>query len=57
MLKLAVIATALAATVHGHGDHEHDQERMAGPLKSLWYNSLPGDGGKQVRIFLPRQRP
>lgn len=48
MLKLATLATALAATVSAHGDHK-DQEPLAGPHKGLWYNSLPGDGGKQVR--------
>ena len=38
------VALALA-----HGDH--DQKPMAGPHKSLWYNTrnaLPGDGGTQV---------
>ena len=48
MLKLATLFTALAATVSAHGDHDHDQEPLAGPHKGLWYNSLPGDGGKQV---------
>lgn len=38
---------ALAAAVQAHGDHE--QEPIAGPHKSLWYNTLPGDGGTQVR--------
>ncbi|KAF1345316.1 arginase family-domain-containing protein [Delphinella strobiligena] len=47
MLKLATLATALAATVSAHGDHK-DQEPLAGPHKGLWYNSLPGDGGKQA---------
>ncbi|KAL1305064.1 hypothetical protein AAFC00_002002 [Neodothiora populina] len=48
MLKLTAVVAALAATVAAHGDHEHEQEPIAGPLKSLWYNSLPGDGGKQA---------
>lgn len=48
MLKLATLLAALVAFGHGHGDHGHEQEPIAGPLKSLWYNSLPGDGGTQV---------
>ena len=38
---------SLANVVFGHGDHA-DQIPMAGPHKSLWYNTLPGDGGTQV---------
>lgn len=49
MLRLATFVTALAASVAAHGDHDHVQEPLAGPLQSLWYNQLPGDGGKQVR--------
>lgn len=37
---------ALTALVAAHGDH--DQEPMEGPHKSLWYNTLPGDGGTQA---------
>jgi len=48
MLKLTTFVAALAATVTAHGDHDKDQEPLAGPHKSLWYNTLPGDGGKQV---------
>ena len=43
-LALAGFITAAAA----HGDHS--QTPLAGPHKSLWYNTLPGDGGTQVRI-------
>ena len=39
---------AFAATVAAHGDHT--QEPIAGPHKSLWYNTLPGDGGTQVHF-------
>jgi hypothetical protein len=39
-----------AAAVAAHGDHDHDQEPLAGPLEGLWYNTLPGDGGKQVGL-------
>ena len=48
MFKLVTAVAALAATVSAHGDHEHDQEPIAGPHQGLWYNSLPGDGGKQA---------
>ena len=37
---------ALTALVAAHGDH--DQTTIEGPHKSLWYNTLPGDGGTQV---------
>lgn len=37
---------ALASAVAAHGDH--DQTPISGPHKSLWYNTLPGDGGTQV---------
>ena len=48
MLRLAVVALAgCAAGVVAHGDHG-DQKPIAGPHKSLWYNTLPGDGGTQV---------
>lgn len=45
-MKLLGTLIALAAAVSAHGDHE--QEPIAGPHKSLWYNTLPGDGGTQV---------
>ena len=48
MLKLFSTAAALAAVVTAHGDHDHEQDPIAGPHKSLWYNALPGDGGTQV---------
>lgn len=48
MLKLAVTAAAaLAAGALAHGDHD-GQKPIAGPHKSLWYNTLPGDGGTQA---------
>ena len=41
---------SFAATIAAHGDHGHDQDPLNGPHEGLWYNTLPGDGGKQVRI-------
>lgn len=41
---------AAAALVAAHGDHEH-QTPIEGPHKSLWYNTLPGDGGTQVGVI------
>lgn len=38
---------ALAGCVLAHGNH--DQTPIEGPHKGLWYNTLPGDGGTQVR--------
>lgn len=51
IMKLSVsVVFSLAALIAGH-DH-HDQAPIVGPHKSLWYNTLPGDGGTQVRSFL-----
>jgi len=46
MLSSLVVVTAFAAAACAHADH--DQTPIAGPHKSLWYNTLPGDGGTQV---------
>lgn len=46
MLRLLSTLAAIAATASAHGDH--DQEPISGPHKSLWYNTLPGDGGTQA---------
>ncbi|EMC95089.1 hypothetical protein BAUCODRAFT_525547 [Baudoinia panamericana UAMH 10762] len=48
MLNVLAVGAALAAAVCAHGDHGHDQEPIAGPHKSLWYNTLPGDGETQA---------
>ncbi|CRG92397.1 agmatinase [Talaromyces islandicus] len=37
---------ALASLAVAHGNHQ--QVPMSGPHKQLWYNTLPGDGGKQA---------
>lgn len=47
--SLNFILLSLASVIRAHGDHELSQEPIAGPHKSLWYNTLPGDGGTQVR--------
>jgi hypothetical protein len=47
MLFRALAVVSLSAVALGHGDHEH-QTPISGPHKSLWYNTLPGDGGTQV---------
>ena len=44
---LLPIAGAVAG-VCAHGDH--GQVPIAGPHASLWYNTLPGDGGTQVGL-------
>lgn len=45
---------ALSVLAAGHGDHS--QTPLAGPHQSLWYNTLPGDGGTQVRdVFLSQK--
>lgn len=41
---LAVVVFVHRCTAHS----SHDQAPIAGPHKSLWYNTLPGDGGTQV---------
>jgi agmatinase len=40
----------LLAVATAHSDHS--QVPIEGPHKSLWYNTLPGDGGTQVMIVL-----
>jgi hypothetical protein len=47
MLSTALTVALLAVGVIAHGDHA-EQKPVAGPHKSLWYNTLPGDGGTQV---------
>ncbi|KAF9739075.1 hypothetical protein PMIN06_005322 [Paraphaeosphaeria minitans] len=47
MFSWTSIYVALVATVAAHGVHE-DQSPILGPHQSLWYNTLPGDGGRQA---------
>lgn len=46
---------ALAASARAHAGHA-DQEPLEGPHKSLWYNTLPGDGGTQVTTLSKTQK-
>jgi hypothetical protein len=52
MLSCLLAALALVSSVFSHGDHEH-QTPVSGPHKSLWYNTIPGDGGTQVGDTFP----
>ncbi|KAF1359927.1 Arginase/deacetylase [Lizonia empirigonia] len=47
-MKFSSAILGFAAAVAAHGDHDHDQEPLSGPLEGLWYNTLPGDGGTQA---------
>ncbi|KAI0528285.1 hypothetical protein F5B22DRAFT_29893 [Xylaria bambusicola] len=42
-----LVAFGYVASVTGH-DLGGDQTPLSGPHGSLWYNNLPGDGGKQA---------
>ncbi|KAK7943950.1 uncharacterized protein PG986_013063 [Apiospora aurea] len=46
MMHSTLLALGLAAVASAHGSH--DQKPISGPHKGLWYNNLPGDGGKQA---------
>merc|ERR1712000_85771 len=48
MLLNSLALLACASCALAHGDHGQDQTPISGPHKSLWYNNLPGDGGKQA---------
>ena len=49
---ISLLAAVTLPVVVAHSDHGNEQTKI-GPHKSLWYNTLPGDGGTQVR----RQSP
>lgn len=49
MANLALCLATFATAVFAHSGHSIDQEPLAGPYEKLWYNTLPGDGGTQVR--------
>jgi hypothetical protein len=46
----SIALLSLAGSVVSHGHHD-DQSPLLGPHKSLWYNTLPGDGGTQVHFL------
>lgn len=46
IMRSFVALASLLAVVCAHEDH--DQAVFEGPHEGLWYNTLPGDGGKQV---------
>lgn len=46
---LEILLLSLAPIVQAHGEHDPSQKPISGPHKRLWYNTLPGDGGTQVR--------
>ncbi|OCT44490.1 putative agmatinase 1 [Cladophialophora carrionii] len=46
MLLTVALAAACASCALAHGSH--DQTPVSGPHRSLWYNTLPGDGGTQA---------
>lgn len=48
-MKLSSALLSVATAVAAHSDHDHDQTPLEGPHEGLWYNTLPGDGGTQVR--------
>ena len=48
MFSKSSLFAVIVAVATAHGVHE-DQSPILGPHESLWYNTLPGDGGTQVR--------
>jgi len=48
LASLELFLLGLVTFAQAHVDHNSQQEPIVGPHKSLWYNTLPGDGGTQV---------
>lgn len=46
MIASTLSLLALSAIASAHSDHR--QKAIAGPHQSLWYNTIPGDGGTQA---------
>ncbi|KAI0466727.1 arginase family-domain-containing protein [Xylaria cf. heliscus] len=46
-MRTIIVAFGIAIGVAGHDTQSH-QSSLSGPHQSLWYNTLPGDGGKQA---------
>lgn len=53
MVAGRLLSLFLAATAAAHSGHDDEQTVIAGPHQSLWYNTLPGDGGTQVGHLHP----
>lgn len=52
MVSSAILIFGWVTFAAAHAGHE--QKSLAGPHQSLWYNTLPGDGGTQViQILCP----
>ncbi|KAH7134634.1 arginase family-domain-containing protein [Dactylonectria estremocensis] len=47
MISTTIFTLSFAALAAAHAGHEK-QVPILGPLQSLWYNALPGDGGTQA---------
>ena len=45
-MHATILALSWATLAVAHAGHE--QKTIAGPHQSLWYNTLPGDGGTQA---------
>ena len=46
MLSTTFLALSWASTILAHAGHE--QKPVSGPHQSLWYQTIPGDGGTQA---------
>ncbi|KAI1133296.1 arginase family-domain-containing protein [Nemania abortiva] len=46
-MRVTLAVLGIVASVAGH-DHSNEQTVLSGPHRSLWYNTLPGDGGTQA---------
>lgn len=51
MMALLRLAFMYSAVVLAHSHDDSNQVPIQGPHKQLWYSTLPGDGGTQVRRF------
>lgn len=49
MVSPVLSLLSFAAVVAAHSNHA--QQPVSGPHGGLWYNTIPGDGGTQVRII------
>jgi hypothetical protein len=48
LVPVSLLALSLSSVAAAHSSH---QTPLTGPLQKLWYNTLPGDGGTQVRAL------